>query len=126
MTTEKRVLKFHTGRGGRYYNQGHVTFIKFEEIEEGNNFDKYFFDEDEDLYRDGSNNELDYQINEDGTGYINDDGEYDSTHFVLEEDLNEKQIYALIREFDGIYEKEAREIIKEYYPSYLPEEEEED
>lgn len=115
-------LKFHTGRGGRFNNQGYVTFVGFESITEGHTFDNLFPNDDWTIVRDPAGNELNFEINEDGTGYVDDDGEYDSTHVVKENELNEKQIEALIREKDYYWDKEEIvRVLTEHYAEFLKE-----
>ena len=118
MKTEKKVLQFHTGRGGSFHNSGYVTFVRFGKITDSGNFDQYFPD-DNDGYTDAAGNELDFIINDDGTGYINDDGDYDSTTWVKEDDLDVKQINAIIRELDSLDGDELQRIVDEYYSEYV-------
>ena len=113
-------LKFKTGRGGRFNNQGHVTFIGFEDITDGGTFNEVFPNEDFSIVTNGAGNELDFLINDDGTGFLDNDGEYDTIRVVKEDDLNEKQINAVIEIMEYDYNHEDLErIIKEYYIEYL-------
>lgn len=115
-----KVLKFHEGRGGRFNNAGHTTFIGFERIDEGKAYSECWFDDDDQLIEGVAGNALEAEIRPDGTGYINHDFEYDRTTCVFENDLTEKQINALKRELkSGAYEDEAREILEKYYPEYI-------
>lgn len=117
MKNNVRVLKFHTGRGGKFFNSGYVRFIDFDRIENSHNWDNYFFCDEKNTWYDGNGNELDYQINGDGTGYINDDNEYDTTNWVNEDELNDKQISAIKREIEdnSFYADELKMIVKKYY-----------
>lgn len=133
--TEKKVLKFQTGRGGRFNNAGHVTFVNFERIDEGMTFEQHFFDEETNTWFQASGNELDCEINDDGTGYVNVDHDYDTTHCVFEDDLSEKQINAIIVALNGEHPNQGiywsnysdlKRIIEEYYPEYLDEIKEEE
>jgi hypothetical protein len=118
-----KILRFHIGRGGRFHNQGHVSFVKIETIHETNAFEPYFNIDGK--FIDSGGNEVDYSINDDGTGYINDDGEYDSDYWVLENSLNAKQIDAIIEEYDDYIASkypnsdhaEIERILKEHYLS---------
>ncbi len=114
-------LKFHIGRGGRFNNQGHMTFVNFKNIDDGCFFEDYSLSEDGKICYDNVGNELDFQINDDGTGYIDDDGEYDTTIVVKENNLNNKQINAVIDYINTqlLYSKDLIEIINLYYPEYL-------
>lgn len=118
--TEDTLITFHTGRGGRFYNPGHVSycdqdipidnytddlFVQFEnEIEISNKigdrenlkdlFYKALEDKGDALYRieqltglhfgkeiytDGSGNYVGLDFENDGTGIINIDNEYNTT-----------------------------------------------
>lgn len=113
-----RVLKFHTGRGGRFHNAGFVKFVGFERIDEGTAYESLYFDENGDLSDD--NHSIDVEINEDGTGFINQDNDYDTTRCLFENDLDHKQIEALKREAKGGFDdKEARKILEMHYPEHL-------
>lgn len=138
-----KTLRFHTGRGGQFHNPGYVTFIGFETIQETNIFNEHYFQTTQEDIDDpdtetgdrepgwyhANGNELDCEINDDGTGYINADYEYDSDHWVKENDLNEIQINAIIRMCKGRAghffplsdEAQLEEIIREHYPEYLSE-----
>lgn len=115
-----KVLKFHIGRGGRFFNQGYVTFEGFESLKDGDyNFNDYFPTESGEGYVDSNGNEVDYLCNDDGTGYIDDDGDYDKTVWKNENELNAKEVNALIREFDGAYGEDAKEVVNKYYSEYI-------
>lgn len=131
-TTKLRVLRFHTGRGGRFNNAGYVTFQGFEKIQDNSVcFEDLAFQETKNgnpvmsewggqVLLNGAGNEVDYCINADGTGYVNIDHDYDSDHWVIENELLEQQISALQREASvGFYDAEARKIIEEHYPNYV-------
>ena len=116
----KKILKFWTGRGGRFYNSGHVHFVNFESIFAGKTIENIIYNEEKQRWCEDNGNEADYEFNDDGTGYLNLDHEYDTTTCVFENDLNQKQIYAII---EAINEKsthlnELIRIIKEHYPEY--------
>jgi hypothetical protein len=131
-TTEKKVLKFHTGRGGRFYNSGNVEFVDFETIDESNNFDEFFLQTDEndnpiledgeEIYFTSCGNRLDFKNYGDGTGYINIDNEYNSYNFVFENELSDKQIHALVKckENEKHWNiKEIERILSTYYEDYI-------
>lgn len=143
-----KTLHFHTGRGGQFHNPGHVTFMGFGTIQETNLFNEYYFEttqediDDPDIetgdrepgWYHANGNELDCEINDDGTGYINADYEYDSDHWVKENDLNDTQVAALVQWYNNSYfgptlgseEAEVKRIIHEHYPNYIVELEMED
>lgn len=113
-------LKFHTGRGGQFNNAGYVSFVEFEDLQDGITFEK-FFQDDNGKWFDSACNELDLQINEDGTGYVNEDHDYDTTTVVREDNLNAKQINALIRAYNTFFwngNSDIENIVKEYYPDF--------
>jgi|SRR5690554_2050762 len=117
----KRVLKFHEGRGGQHYNPGHFTFVGFERIDQGKAFESCWLDENNELL-DVSPNALEVEINPDGTGFINHDNSFDTTHCVFEDQLTPKMIAALVRESIGSrYDKEAIEILENHYPEHINE-----
>ena len=122
----KKILKFHSGRGGQFFNSGYVMFVGFETIEEDYILHNMFFDEKTEKWFEPDGNELDYEFNGDGTGYINIDNEYDTTRCVFEDDLNAKQKTAIARDRDTnvkLYSEELLSILKEYYPEYIETEE---
>ena len=117
----KKVLKFHTKRGGRFHNSGHVIFVGFETIIQGTTLDFLFIDEN-DVYFEANGNKADIEINDDGTGYLDIDGDYDTIRCVFEDDLSVAQINALLRDKDSnvfINHDEIQLILKEYYSEYL-------
>lgn len=140
-----KTLKFHTGRGGRFYNSGHVTFEGIEDMDLNScEFEGMFplYEEDvlDENYRvievgkpildkygnqvinHPSGDELDYEYNsETGTGYINIDHDYNTTRWVKEYELNNKQVYALQRavKYESYYDLyEIKRILNEYYSEY--------
>ena len=96
MTTENNksgiIVAFHTGRGGRYHNAGHVTYIGEKNIGEFLN-DLFFNEETQEYY--GGNGELvgltQAEV-ESGVGSINIDHQYDTTTTCHIEDCSEREI----------------------------------
>lgn len=80
-TNNSTIVKFHTGRGGRFNNPGHVTFVGCERIDEGHVFESLFLNEDETEYVGDSGNEVELTVEEAGTGIgtINIDNDYNTT-----------------------------------------------
>ena len=115
-----KILKFWTHRGGKFYNSGHIDFVGFENIEEGNTFEDHFFDEDHNKWYESNGSELDCEIKEDGTGYVQVDCGYDTTTCVLENDLSIGQIEAIMRNDSNVFinKEELDSIIEEYYSGY--------
>lgn len=115
----KKVLRFHIGRGGRFFNPGFMIFIGFEKLEEGDKNFIDFYPDENGGWKEDNGNELDYMVNEDGTGYINIDNDYDKDVWELEDNLSSKQIDALLRAKDGFYKDEIKEILEKYYEDYI-------
>ena len=117
-----KTLRFHTGRGGRFYSQGHVTFTEFEKIQGSVAFAELFLNGD--ILTDDSGNELDYEINRDGTGYVSCDGDYDTDTWVNENNLTPNQINALVdcwKHESHWDQEEIHRILTDHYPFYLDE-----
>jgi hypothetical protein len=118
--SKMKNLKFKTSRGGRFHNAGHVSFIDFENINEGSTFDEMSWDEEKEIYLDWNGEEADCAICEDGTGWLNIDGDYDTTIVECENSLNVKQINALKRAVNNHWATEEIErIMNEYYSEYM-------
>lgn len=75
---EKIIVAFKIGRGGRFYNGGHKTYIGQQPI---NDFiGDLFLNEETNIYMDSNGNEvLDAEYLNEGIGIIDLDGEYDTT-----------------------------------------------
>jgi hypothetical protein len=159
---KKIIVSFHIGRGGRFYNQGHVSFIGEQDI---NDFvDDLFirFENEPKILSRFSNNQLlnavrnaiadeDYDtlvkfaitkedlgqreyycgasgssvgllVDNDGTGRINIDNDYNTTYSCFIEDCSENDI-RLIHEYTGYKSRELEDYIKENYPELFEEEE---
>lgn len=91
------IVKFHIGRGGRYYNPGHLTFVGCEGINEGQAFDELFLSEDETQYLDSQGEEVGLTVEEaeTGIGKINQDNEYDTTATMYITDCDHLQLAAI-------------------------------
>lgn len=109
MTTTKNatIVKFHTGRGGRFNNPGHVTFVGCERIDEGHVFDSLFLNEDETEYVGDSGNEVELSVEdaETGVGTINIDNGYNTTTATYISDCDHS-LLAAIAEADPYNVKE--------------------
>lgn len=108
------IVAFHIGRGGRFYNAGHKTFIKW-----GANINDYvydlFLDEEEKEYLDCNSHPVGLKKDNDGTGCIDEDGLYDTTYCVRMSEINEE-------EFGIICENHKNEYIpKEYETLFINE-----
>ncbi len=91
------VVTFKKGRGGRFHNGGHVSFYSLCKIQDVSVLEEYmFFNEENGKWYEGNGEELDCQLNEDGTGYINIDSEYNSYYALKIEDFNRSHFAALV------------------------------
>ena len=86
------IVAFQIGRGGRFYNPGHRTFIGEKEIGEFTN--DLFLMDGANEYTDCNGNTVGLTVDEEktGIGRINIDNEYDTTYTCLIEDCDEKEI----------------------------------
>jgi len=112
MNTEKTILHFHTGRGGRFNNQGHVTFCGVNDIGEvlsildSGKHNTYL---EGDVYTDCNGGELITVAEvETGVGILDWDGDYDTDVCKFLEDCSEDE---LIKVLGAGYEY----IIREYF-----------
>ncbi len=104
------IVKFHIGRGGRFNNQGHLTFKGVQRIDEGDSFNELFFNDKTKEYQNCQGGEVGLtEVEADsGIGRIDQDGDYDTTYTTTIEDLTEEE-ESLIRESSGY---EAEQIIE--------------
>jgi hypothetical protein len=102
------IVAFHIGRGGRFYNSGHLSYLGEKDI---NDFvENLFLNEDETMYTDGDGNEL-LEVDNDGIGRINVDGGYNTTYTCKVSDLDEQEIDVILatesqRGFNGRFAQE--------------------
>jgi hypothetical protein len=102
------IVAFHIGRGGRFYNSGHLSYIGEKDI---NDFvENLFLNEDETMYTDGDGNEL-LEVENGGIGRIDVDGGYNTTYTCRVWDLDEKEIDVILatesqRGFNGRFAQE--------------------
>jgi hypothetical protein len=102
------IVAFHIGRGGRFYNSGHLSYIGEYDIDAFT--EKLFMNEDETMYTDGDGNEL-LEVENGGIGRIDIDGAYDTTYTCKVSDLDEKEIDVILatesqRGFNGRFAQE--------------------
>ena len=99
------IVAFHIGRGGRFWNQGHLSFVGEKKI--GDFIDDLFWDTDEDgnaipdaELRTDSGHEVGctWAEVETGIGRIDIDGDYDTTYTMKLSDVEEDS-----REWDAIF-----------------------
>ena len=123
---ENRVAMFHIGRGGRFYNGGHLTFVGFKKIDECEDWNGAFEQNRDKNSRfcktyltDGNGNVLmdadEYKVAiETGIGCLGLDGEYDTTYTTYTDELTDNQLRAMdknrmygVDEILKLYEYEA-------------------
>ena len=99
--SERTIVKFHVSRGGRFYNGGHINFVGEEKIGEGAAFNELMYDEEQNIYLDGSGNPLHDDLTqediESGIGRINIDHEYDTTYTTYADELSDNEKLAIAR-----------------------------
>lgn len=87
--TGKTIVAFHIGRGGNFYNPGHLSFIGEKKISE---FTDDLFLNDDNQWEDGTGNKVGLTKEETEVGRINIDGEYDTTYCKLLSDCSEDEL----------------------------------
>lgn len=104
------IVAFHIGRGGRFYNSGHLSYLGEKDI---NDFvENLFLNEDETMYTNGDGDEL-LEVENGGIGSIDRDGGYDTTYCLRVWDLSEKEIDVILatKSQRGFYGRFAEELI---------------
>jgi hypothetical protein len=110
---KKTILHFHTGRGGKFNNQGHVTYCGEKSILQIlRNDNSVFISEDDLYYIDNSGNELiSVEEAESGVGKIDFDGEYDTDTCIFLEECGETELNLILKSNE--YGKE--DMIQKYF-----------
>lgn len=105
------IVAFHIGRGGRFYNSGHTSYIGERIINDFTN--DLFLNKDETFYTDGNGTEI-LEVDNDGTGKINIDYEYDTTYACKVSDLSEEEINIILatKNKRGYFGQFAEKMIK--------------
>jgi hypothetical protein len=83
------LITVKTGRGGQFYNAGHKSIIAINKPIKEYSYESLFFDEEKNTLTDECGSDVDFEFNEDGTGYISEDGEYDTVTVCLLSDFTE-------------------------------------
>lgn len=85
---ENTIVAFHIGRGGRFNNDGHITFLGQHTIDEF--VHDLFISDDEGFYKteSGHNTGLTKEAAESGIGRIDIDGGYDTTYTMRVGDID--------------------------------------
>lgn len=129
---KKKVAHFHVGRGGKFHNPGHKTFVDIEPM--------HFREYDNIIEQDEDGNPLpdDEWYANDGseilltgktaiiaeTGILDYDGEYDTEIFKYLDDCDEDELWLIAEKIDKVYElneEERHYVLK--YGNHLPYEE---
>jgi len=97
-----KILKFYVGRGGRFNNAGHISYVGEERIDEGSAFNDLMYDEENDEYLDSAGNPLHDDLTkedlESGIGTINIDHGYDTTYTKYPNNLNQNERMAILKD----------------------------
>ncbi len=95
----KSIVKFHIGRGGRFYNGGHLSFLGFEGLNE-HDIQNCFLNMETKEFEDGQGNSVGLTEGEyeSGIGTVDHDGEYNSTYAKYLGDCTEKEIFLIVKD----------------------------
>jgi len=102
-TNPDLILCFKIGRGGRFNNAGHLSFYGENKISEPMFTDPLFLNEDETEYVDSNGREVGLRLDNDGTGIIDIDGDYDTTYAIHVADLTEKEFDVIKQRGKGFF-----------------------
>jgi hypothetical protein len=98
------ILHFHIGRGGRFYNQGFITYKGEESLSDfvAHNGQNIFIDNDG-YYMDGAGNSLGDAKEGDEVGVLDFDGEYDTDYFIYmsEIEIDDRWYDAIMKAIKG-------------------------
>lgn len=120
--TKETIIAFQIGRGGRFYNAGHLSFLGIQKIDETSGYINGCYpprlegsEEDDQSpdaeWHDGNGNKvgLTNAMIESGIGIIDFDGDCNTTYTKMIKDVNEQEVKAIINELPDWY---AREVLK--------------
>lgn len=103
-----KVAVFHVGKGGRFNNGGHTTFLGMMDYNDIYhtvfNPEKDLYEQEDGTYLDHNGNEVCEGIGEDGIFYLNEDGIYDTTYSKHFDDLQDVEI-EIIRDTEDVDEE---------------------
>lgn len=97
------ILCFKIGRGGMYHNPGHLSFVGEHRIDDRMFVDSLFLSEDEKNYTDSNGNEVGLAVENDGTGKINIDNDYNTIYSIHICDLTPEEFTAIKNRGRGFY-----------------------
>ena len=102
------IVAFHIGRGGRFYNSGHLSYIGENTINYFTN--DLFLSEDESEYLDLNGEKVGLLVENDGIGRIDIDGQYDTTYTTTVGQMTDEEVSAIINRGAGWYGIFAQEL----------------
>lgn len=102
------ILAFHIGKGGRFYNSGHLSYIGENTINYFTN--DLFLSEDESEYLDLNGEKVGLLFENTGIGRIDIDGEYDTTYTTTVGQMTDEELSAIINRGAGWYGIFAQEL----------------
>ena len=101
------IVAFHIGRGGRFYNSGHLSYIGENTINSFTN--DLFLNESQTMYTDTNGNEL-LSVENNGIGCIDIDGQYNTTYTTTVGQMTDEEVSAIINRGAGWYGIFAQEL----------------
>jgi hypothetical protein len=102
------IVAFHIGKGGRFNNSGHLSYIGENDI---NNFtNDLFLSEDESEYLDLNGEKVGLLVDNNGIGYIDIDGQYDTTYTTTVGQMTDEEVSAVMNRGFGWYGTFAEEL----------------
>ena len=101
------IVAFHIGRGGRFYNSGHLSYIGENTINSFTN--DLFLNESQTMYTDTNGNEL-LSVENNGIGCIDIDGQYNTTYTTTVGQMTDEEVSAIINIGAGWYGIFAQEL----------------
>jgi hypothetical protein len=102
------IVAFQIGRGGRFNNSGHLSYIGENDI---NNFtNDLFLSEDESEYLDLNGEKVGLLVENNGIGCIDIDGQYNTTYTTTVGQMTDEEVSAIINRGAGWYGIFAQEL----------------
>lgn len=101
------IVAFHIGRGGRFNNSGHLSYIGENTINSFTN--DLFLNESQTMYTDTNGNEL-LSVENNGIGCIDIDGQYNTTYTTTVGQMTDEEVSAIINRGAGWYGIFAQEL----------------
>lgn len=102
------IVAFHIGKGGRFNNSGHLSYIG--ELTINNFTDDLFLSEDESEYLDLNGEKVGLLVDNNGIGTIDIDGQYDTTYTTTVGQMTDEEVSAVMNRGFGWYGTFAEEL----------------